>query len=183
MVGRASRRATLIDKITIRINVVIMSFHERKRPAQGVLNSDEIPTLVFLTVCTDLRGRWLANHETHQLLRKVWLESTAWAVGIYVLMPDHLHLFAWPYQRVTNFDNWVRYWKSQFTRRSLDRDGSAGVSYRRWQSNCFHHRIRSFESAEQKRAYILANPVQAGLVTRAEDWPYQGELFKLGCWW
>jgi hypothetical protein len=77
MVGRAA----LVDRITIRINVIIMSFHERKRPAQGVLNSDEIPTLVFLTVCTDLRGRWLANHETHQLLRKVWLESTAWKNG------------------------------------------------------------------------------------------------------
>jgi len=81
MVGRAShlkcraasRRATLVDIITIKIHVITMSFQERKRPAQGVLNSDEIPTLVFLTVCTDLRGRWLANHETHQLLRNVWL--------------------------------------------------------------------------------------------------------------
>jgi putative transposase len=117
-----------------------MSLPQRKRPAQGVLDSDEIPTLVFLTVCTDNRHRWLANHETHQLLRDIWLEATAWAVGTYVLMPDHLHLFAWPYQPVTRFDKWVRYWKSQFTRRSTNR-------CRRWQPNCFHHRIRSSESA------------------------------------
>ena len=41
-----------------------------------------------------------------------------------------------------------------------------------WQEGFFDHRIRSNESAEEKRRYILMNPVRAGLVTKPEDWPY-----------
>jgi len=41
-----------------------------------------------------------------------------------------------------------------------------------WQEGFFDHRIRSSESAEEKRQYILMNPVRAGLVARPDDWPY-----------
>src|SRR5438132_14107223 len=98
-----------------------MLLPQRKRPAQGVLDLDQIPTLVFLTVCTDRRRRWLANDANHQLLKNVWLDSTAWAVGTYILMPDHLHLVVWPYRQVTGFDHSVRYWKSLFTHPSRNR--------------------------------------------------------------
>jgi hypothetical protein len=33
----------------------------------------------------------------------------------------------------------------------------------RWQSGCFHHRLRSCGSAETKRLYMTNNPVRAGL--------------------
>jgi putative transposase len=151
-------------------------FPKESGPPRASSNLDQIPTLVFLTGCTDRRRRWLANDANHQLLKNVWLESTAWAVGTYILMPDHLHLFVWPYRQVTGFDHWVRYWKSLFTRRSRNR-------FRHWQPNCFHHRIRSCESADSKLVYMLANPVRAGLIARAEDWPYRGELFKSGFRW
>ena len=36
----------------------------------------------------------------------------------------------------------------------------------------FEHRLRKEESFREKADYILANPVRAGLVERAEDWPY-----------
>ena len=42
-----------------------------------------------------------------------------------------------------------------------------------WQSDFFEHRIRGWESAQEKRTYILNNPVRAGLVAEAADWPYQ----------
>jgi len=32
----------------------------------------------------------------HDLLCSVWREATAWLVGRYVIMPDHVHLFAAP---------------------------------------------------------------------------------------
>jgi hypothetical protein len=47
----------------------------------------------------------------------------------------------------------------------------------------FHHRIRSWESAEAKYRYLLNNPVRHGLVSSAEEWPYQGELFPMKDWW
>jgi len=49
-----------------------------------------------------------------------------------------------------------------------------------WQRASFHHRIRSDESAEERRAYMIENPVRAGLVQRARDWPYGGQVFKPG---
>ncbi|HZC59065.1 MAG TPA: hypothetical protein VE154_03655 [Chthoniobacterales bacterium] len=38
----------------------------------------------------------------------------------------------------------------------------------------------SDESAEELRAYMSENPVRAGFVQRACDWPYGGEVFKPG---
>jgi REP element-mobilizing transposase RayT len=46
----------------------------------------------------------------------------------------------------------------------------AGV---RWQTDFFDHRLRHDESFAEKAAYILHNPVRAGLVARWEDWPHR----------
>jgi hypothetical protein len=97
--------------------------------------------------------------------------ATYWKVGPYILMPDHLHLFAWPGILHADFDGWVRYWKSQFSN-SIDNRSL------RWQSGRFHHRLGSCESAEAKRLYMVNNPVRAGLVTRSEEWPLQGQIFS-----
>ena len=53
----------------------------------------------------------------------------------------------------------------------------------RWQSGGMHHRIRSGEGAEAKRQYMMMNPVRAGLVAKAEEWPFRGEIFYNGEWW
>jgi putative transposase len=113
----------------------------------------------------------VADHTVHEVLRSVWRLATYWKIGPYILMPDHLHLFAWPGTLHADFDAWVRYWKSQFSNTIDNRS-------RRWQETCFHHRLRSWESSESKRLYMINNPVRAGLVVRSEDWPYQGEIFK-----
>src|SRR5215831_15590523 len=151
-------------------------FLERSRPARGVLTDNAIQTVVFLTVCTRGRGRWLADDRVHALLRQIWSEADKSNVGPYVLMPDHLHLFAWPGPETCLFDPWVKYWKSRFT--AAFRNPSC-----RWQKYCFHHRIRSHESVEARWQYIRNNPVRAGLVETIEEWPYQGEIFKTSLWW
>jgi hypothetical protein len=53
----------------------------------------------------------------------------------------------------------------------------------RWQPGSFHHRIRSWEGAEEKRRYMMMNPVRAGLVASPEDWPFHGEIFRNDEWW
>jgi len=40
----------------------------------------------------------------------------------------------------------------------------------------FDHILRNDESYTQKWEYVRENPVRAGLVPRADDWPYQGEF-------
>jgi putative transposase len=129
------------------------------------------PTIAFLTVCTKDRRPWLATDAVHALLREVWADSSAWLVGRYVLMPDHVHLFAAPGGAGIIFDNWVKYWKSQFSKRHQDPN-------HRWQTDHFDRRLRDGENYAEKWEYVRQNPVRHKLA-RAEDWPYQGELNAL----
>lgn len=151
-------------------------FYSRSRPARGVIPSPDQPTLVFLTVCTKNRRPWLAQAEPHAILVKVWRSLSDWRVSRYVLMPNHLHFFAWPGSGPMQFDRWVTAWKAKFSRTVANKT-------LRWQAGSFHHRIRSWESAEEKYRYMLNNPVRHGLVSTAEDWPYQGDLFPMREWW
>ena len=143
----------------------------RSRPVHGVLPASDKPTIVFLTVCTKGRMPSLATDAVHKLLLNVWQDASAWLVGRYVIMPDHLHLFATPTGDIP-LDNWVRYWKSQFTKRHQEPS-------HRWHPDHWDRRLRSMESYDEKWQYTRDNPVRHRLVARAEDWPYQGELNEL----
>ncbi|MFO1092807.1 MAG: hypothetical protein U0992_05755 [Planctomycetaceae bacterium] len=39
--------------------------------------------------------------------------------------------------------------------------------------------MRSVTAYEEKWEYVQNNPVLPGLVQRAEDWPYRGEIHQL----
>jgi len=39
--------------------------------------------------------------------------------------------------------------------------------------------VRSSESYSEKWNYVRKNPLWAGLVPKAKDWPYVGEIFAL----
>ena len=157
--GRGSRRATETAR-------------SRKRPAHGVLIYNHQATIVFLTVCTKDRVPWLADDEIHSLLRSVWKEATAWLVGKYVIMPDHIHIFAAPGPIHVSFDNWVRYWKSRFMKQH-------GKPAHRWQPNHWDTRLRASGSYAEKWEYVRNNPVRHGLVDCAEVWSFQGEIHVL----
>jgi REP element-mobilizing transposase RayT len=86
-------------------------------------------------------------------------------------MPDHIHLFA---RGSCDFviTQWIRLLK-----RNLSQAISATPPH--WQKGFFDHLIRHNESYAEKWDYVLQNPVRAGLVSEAKDWPYQGELVRL----
>jgi hypothetical protein len=48
-----------------------------------------------------------------------------------------------------------------------------------WQPGFFDHLLRGSESYHEKWRYVRENPVRAGLVSCAEDWPYQGEIVRI----
>jgi len=88
-------------------------------------------------------------------------------------MADHLHLFASPGEPELALEAWEKkYWKSQFSKRH-------NCSDQRWQTDHWDTRIRGEENYEAKWQYAVGNPVRHGLVTRPEDWPFQGEIFPL----
>jgi REP element-mobilizing transposase RayT len=153
-----------------------MLYYRREHPARGVFESDLVPTLVFTTVCSKGRKRWLANPQVHGALQAAWRRHVHWIVTRYVIMPDPLHFFAEPGERPLPFDDWMTVWKSGVTR-------ILKIPEFRWQAGSFHHRIRSYEDYNEKLNYINQNPVKAGLVGRIEDWPYRGEVFRRYHWW
>jgi hypothetical protein len=51
--------------------------------------------------------------------------------------------------------------------------------YKLWQREFFDHVLRSNESYAEKWNYVRDNPVRAGFVTSANDWPYAGEIETL----
>ena len=167
----------------------------RKHPVhQPVYERRDVPIIVYLTVCTKSRKQILANPAAHELLRTSWREAPSWLVGRYVVMPDHIHLFctpsinyggtgAVPSQTLqtslgrhggrpsNSLKKWVAYWKSQSARHWPNPD-HAPV----WQRHFWDRQLRRSESYDQKWQYVIENPVRAGLVTKPQDWPYQGEL-------
>ena len=145
---------------------------QRKHPAHGILLVEGKPTIIFDTVCTKDRVPWLACDAVHELLRTVWFEASAWLMGRYVIMPDHIHFFAAMTHSPIEYENWVTYWKSQFTKRH-------GVADHRWQTDHWDTRMRSELMYEDKWKYVLDNPMRKKLVASAADWPFEGEIYEL----
>ncbi len=141
----------------------------RKSPDQEVFISLSEPTIVFVTICTKNKERWLAEAGVHRALQNCWTNAAAWMVGRYVLMPDHLHLFCAPSDLQFSLDVWVSYWKRNFSKLNLP--GTGG-----WQRLSWHRRLRRQESYAQKWEYVRNNPVREGFVDHPDDWPYQGEM-------
>lgn len=96
-------------------------------------------------------------------------------VGMYVLMPDHLHLFVSLPGDSASLQKWVKSLKNTLSKALR----SAGISSPHWQKGFFDHVLRSGESYEQKWEYVRNNPVRAGLVEDCLLWPYAGEISGL----
>ena len=86
-------------------------------------------------------------------------------------MPEHVHLFV---RGGPNFvlGRWIGMLKQSLAKASNRSRRGTQI----WQEGFFDHVLRSNESYAQKWKYVHENPVRAGLVTRSEDWPYQGEI-------
>ena len=142
----------------------------RRHPTHGVFVPTDAPVIVFVTVCTRGRRRVLASERAHASLQAAWRAADSWQVGRYVIMPDHVHLFAAPTPSARSLEQWVRFWKSQFTR-------TFGQAV--WQTDHWDRRLRDDDSYAQKWNYVRLNPVRHQLCERTEDWPYQGEIQAL----
>ncbi len=90
-----------------------------------------------------------------------YVVAGTWWVGIFLAMPDHWHaLVAFP--DPGEMSKVVRDWKRFVAKRTRIV----------WQDGFFDRRMRTRSDLAEKWEYITWNPVKAGLVRRAEDWPY-----------
>jgi REP element-mobilizing transposase RayT len=90
-------------------------------------------------------------------------------------MTDHVHFFASPINRGADLSKFVQAFRSLATRQLRP----LGFPYPLWQREFFDRLLRSSESYEKKWQYVWCNPVRHGLVKRAEDWPFCGEIHRL----
>jgi hypothetical protein len=88
----------------------------------------------------------------------------------YVLMPDHAHLI-WIGLDARGSDQ-------RLAMEFLRKHTRAHLAPADWQHQAHDHVLREEERArgafQATAAYVLDNPVRAGLVVRREDWPYLG---------
>ena len=110
----------------------------------------------------------------YQAFRWIMLHGCAHyglACPAYCLMPDHLHLLISGLSPTADQRLFIRYLRRHL-RPILNQ---AGVD---WQKQPYDHVLRKDErdrfGVESVAGYIAQNPVEAGLVTHWQDWPYSG---------
>lgn len=128
----------------------------------------------FITSCAEGRQKILT--EPHlalsliDLLRTIAAEQV-FKVYAYCVMPDHLHIEVYGTHDSCDLAQFVRVFK-----------GRATPIARRlgfpepWQKGYFDHVLRPGESLDAVAWYIFQNPVRAGLVSDARNWPYSGSF-------
>ncbi|HZE57478.1 MAG TPA: transposase [Chthoniobacterales bacterium] len=128
----------------------------------------------FITACTYRRRRLLAADAVYDAFvgfcQRAYAEHSI-AVGRYVIMPDHIHLFV---SGPNEFElgRWMGMLKQCLEKAVIATTSSTGRRLQRpiWQRGFFDHVLRSEESYGQKWNYVRDNPVRAGLVADADGW-------------
>jgi putative transposase len=140
-------------------------------------------SVFFVTACTYRRRSLLAADAVHSAF--VFFSQRAYdehgiAVGRYVIMPDHIHLFVCG---PPDFElgRWMGMLKQCLEKAAAPPAPPAGRRLQKpfWQCGFFDHVLRNEESCAQKWEYIRENPFRAGFVTDADDWPYAGEIITI----
>lgn len=135
--------------------------------------------LYFVTFNTYQRKSLLANERVLSVFYKYADKGQDCAIGVgcFMIMPDHVHVFV----RISgdiSLGSWIKGLKHLLgfeIRREVLPEQIKNV----WQPGFFDHVLRSDESYREKWGYVRMNPVRKGLVAKAEDWPYHGEIVRI----
>ncbi len=148
--------------------------HTRKKPVHlPHISRFNQPVILFVTVCTNNRKMILANEQMHVILKHAWSMAHQYHIGLYMIMPDHLHLFCAPAVRnAEKINKWAGYWKRLVSKQLTQ---YAPI----WQRDCWDIQLRHSDHYHEKWEYVRENPVRKGLVSCPEEWPYQGCLNNL----
>ena len=126
----------------------------------------------FLTISTFNRVPWFAVGECADACRQQLVRTSSdygFDVIAYCFMPDHMHALVEAERDDADFRRFV----SMFKQRSAH-DHLGVHAGRLWQANYFERTLREGDDCEAVAAYILANPLRAGLCDRFGDYPYLG---------
>jgi putative transposase len=96
----------------------------------------------------------------------------------YCVMSNHFHLLLWPYgdNDLTRYLQWATGVHGQRWRRARRSTGKGAV----YQGRYRWVGIQDAVHYDNARRYILQNPVRAGLVENADDWPWSSASSDAG---
>lgn len=147
-----------------------------KRPPRLDRLSSSLRPFYFVTFNTYKRLPFLDRPEVHDVFRSfsIRAEESNIAVGRYVIMPDHIHLFvALPFDVM--LARWIQMLRTVIGKELL----RLGLQKPHWQEGFFDHLLRSAESYSEKWEYVRLNPVRAGLCKEPGQWAHQGEIVRI----
>lgn len=126
----------------------------------------------FLTICAHDRHLAFtdancADRVWQQLLRTA--AAYRFAIIAYCLMPDHLHALIEGLTSTSDFRRFVAMFKqrSAFEYRHTRQR-------RLWQDGYYEHTLRDDDSRLRVAAYIVNNPIRAGLCAAVDEYPFAG---------
>ncbi len=90
----------------------------------------------------------------------------------YVVMPDHVHMILMPLRRGKGTVPLSEIMKALKGATAHRMNAALGRRGRLWQDESYDRIIRDAKEHRQKLRYIQNNPVRAGLVDRADEWPW-----------
>lgn len=128
----------------------------------------------FLTLCANERRKILAERLLLEGVLPVLLASCGshpFNVNAYCFMPDHLHLVVIGESDSSSLPRFMQAFKS-LAARATRKLGIAKL----WQKGFYDHVLIDGESLDAASLYAFLNPVRAGLVQRAEEWPHSGSF-------
>ena len=126
----------------------------------------------FLTTCTYRRRTTFRDHtvasQTIALFRTT-SQAEGFSLLAYCLMPDHAHVLVEGLSDSSDFKRFAKLTKQRSgAAYALKADGPL------WQKGNYERVLREGEDAKEIARYIIVNPVRAGLVQSADEYPYVG---------
>jgi putative transposase len=131
------------------------------------------PYVYSLTFCTFQRRPMFRDGALVARVRLSICQAAAerdFDVHAYTFMPDHLHLLVQGRTLEAELVPFVKLARQRSTLTTRDLRSSAGL----WQDGYFERTLRKDEDVFSVAKYIAANPLRAGLVENARDWPFSG---------
>ena len=125
----------------------------------------------FVTICCRDKEPLFRTERARDLLLRTLLETADdhnVELAAYSILPNHLHLVSSCGK--DGLIHFVRIFKGRTTKAFRKYLGESSP----WQSSFFDHKIRSEESLAEKCRYVWMNPVRLGLVTRSQDYRWNG---------
>ena len=115
--------------------------------------------------------RWLSHRRIADLVSRAILigdhERDFYRLGAWAVMPNHVHLLILPVAPIPVTMRWLKGSTARAANLILGRTGEPF-----WQDESWDHYLRTPKEIDRAVAYIEKNPVSAGLVSSAENWPW-----------